>query len=124
MLDLACGTGEMVCTWARDHQVTGTGIDISTVFIAAARTRGAELGVDGRVSFVLGDASGYVAAAPVFITSCIGATWIGGGVPGTVELLRHSLQPGGMKAPASQRHTGTYLVTTSGVTFGENWPAR
>jgi len=28
MLDLACGTGEMLCTWARDHQVTGTGIDI------------------------------------------------------------------------------------------------
>jgi hypothetical protein len=26
----------------------------------------------------------------------IGATWIGGGVPGTVELLRRSLQPGGM----------------------------
>jgi SAM-dependent methyltransferase len=63
MLDLACGTGEMLCTWARDHQVTGTGIDISTVFIAAARARAAELGVDGRVSFVHGDASGYLAAA-------------------------------------------------------------
>ena len=96
MLDLACGTGEMLCTWARDHQVTGTGIDISTVFIAAARGRAAELAVDGRVSFVHGDASGYVAAAPAGIASCIGATWIGGGVPGTVELLRHSLQPGGM----------------------------
>jgi len=41
MLDLACGTGEMLCTWARDHQVTGTGIDISTVFIAAAWARAA-----------------------------------------------------------------------------------
>src|ERR1700733_14707789 len=50
MLDLACGTGEMLCTWARDHQVTGTGIDISTVFIAAARARAAELAVDARVS--------------------------------------------------------------------------
>ena len=96
ILDLACGTGEMLCTWARDHQVTGTGIDISTVFIAAARARAAELGVDGRVSFVHGDASGYVAGAPVGIASCIGATWIGGGVPGSVELLRQSLLPGGM----------------------------
>ena len=96
MLDLACGTGEMLCTWARDHQVTGTGIDISTVFIAAARARAAELGVDGRVSFVHGDASGYVADASVGIAACIGATWIGGGVAGTVELLRHSLQSGGM----------------------------
>jgi SAM-dependent methyltransferase len=96
MLDLACGTGEMLCTWARDHQVTGTGIDISTVFIAAALARAAELKVDGLVSFAHGDASGYVADAPVGIASCIGATWIGDGVPGTVELLRRSLQPGGM----------------------------
>ena len=43
-----------------------------------------------------GDASGYIADAPVGIASYIGATWIGGGVPGTVELLRRSLQPGGM----------------------------
>ena len=96
MLDLACGTGEMLCTWARDHRVTGTGIDISTAFIAAAGARAGELGVGGRVSFVHGDAAGYVADAPVGIASCIGATWIGGGVSGTVELLRRSLRPGGL----------------------------
>jgi SAM-dependent methyltransferase len=91
VLDLACGTGEMLCTWARDHQVTGTGVDISTVFIRAAQSRAIELGVADQVSFVHGDASGYVADHPVDLVSCIGATWIGGGVPGTVELLRRSL---------------------------------
>jgi len=96
MLDLACGTGEMLCTWARDHQVTGTGIDISTVFIAAARARAAGLGVDGLVSFVHADASGYVAAEPVGLAACLGATWIGDGMPGTVGLLRRSLAPGGI----------------------------
>jgi SAM-dependent methyltransferase len=96
LLDLACGTGEMLCTWARDHRVTGTGVDISTVFVAAACARAIELGVAGQVSFVHGDASGYVAAEPVGLASCIGATWIGGGLPGTVELLRRSLRPGGM----------------------------
>jgi ubiquinone/menaquinone biosynthesis C-methylase UbiE len=53
-----------VCTWARDHQVTGTGVDVSTVFIAAARARAVELAVADRVSFVHGDACGYVADAP------------------------------------------------------------
>ena len=30
------------------------------------------------------------------IASCVGATWIGGGVAGTVDLLRQSLRPGGV----------------------------
>ncbi|MEU2074860.1 methyltransferase domain-containing protein [Streptomyces sp. NPDC013489] len=96
MLDLASGKGEMLCTWARDHGVSGTGVDISTVFLDAARERAAELGVADRVDFVHADASGHVATEPVGIAACIGATWIGSGVAGTVELLRRSLAPGGM----------------------------
>jgi SAM-dependent methyltransferase len=61
MLDLACGTGEMLCTWARDHRVSGLGVDISSAFIAAARARADELDVADRVTFAHGDASGYVA---------------------------------------------------------------
>ncbi|MGY0061487.1 SAM-dependent methyltransferase [Streptomyces sp. LZ34] len=95
-LDLASGSGEMLCTWARDHRITGTGVDISTAGIGKARARAAELGVAEQVVFVHGDASGYVAEEPVDLVSCIGATWIGHGVPGTVELLRRSLRPGGM----------------------------
>ncbi|TXS54198.1 SAM-dependent methyltransferase [Streptomyces sp. t39] len=96
MLDLACGKGEMLCTWARDHGVVGTGVDISTVFLDAARGRAAELGVADRVGFVHADASGHVAEGPVGIAACVGATWIGSGVAGTVELLRRSLAPGGI----------------------------
>ena len=96
MLDLACGTGELLCTWARDHQVSGTGVDLSTVFFAGAQARAAELGVADRVRFVHGDAADYVADQPVDIACCLGATWIGNGLVGTVELLRRSLRPGGM----------------------------
>lgn len=96
ILDLACGSGELLCTWARDHDVSGTGVDISTVFVADATARAVELGVADRVTFVHGDASGHVADAPVDVAACVGATWIGGGVAGTVELLRQSLRPGGL----------------------------
>lgn len=97
ILDLACGKGEMLCTWARDHGICGTGVDISTVSTRAARARAEELGVADRVSFVHGDAGTYAPAAePVDVACCIGATWIGGGVAGTLRLLERSLRPGGM----------------------------
>lgn len=96
VLDLACGSGELLCTWARDHGVTGTGVDISTVFLANAHARAEELAVADRVAFVHGDASTYVAADRVDVAACVGATWIGGGVAGTVELLRASLATGGV----------------------------
>jgi SAM-dependent methyltransferase len=96
VLDLASGSGEMLCTWARDHGITGTGVDVSTVFTEKARARAAELGVVEQVDFVHGDASGHVAAQPVDLACCIGATWIGNGVAGTAELLARSLRPGGM----------------------------
>ena len=93
-LDLACGSGEMLCTWARDHGLTGTGVDISSAFIGAARARAAELDVADRVTFLHGDAAGYIADQPAASLPASGATWIGGGVAGTVDLLRHSLGPG------------------------------
>ncbi|SBT45430.1 SAM-dependent methyltransferase [Micromonospora auratinigra] len=96
VLDLACGSGEMLCTWSRDHGVTGTGVDISTFFVDQARARAAELGVAERLAFVHGDAAGHVAPEPVDVASCIGATWIGDGVDGTLALLERSLRPGGL----------------------------
>ena len=96
LLDLASGSGEMLCTWARDHGVTGTGIDMSQLFTEQARLRAEELGVADRVEFIHGDAAGYVSDEVVSLAACLGATWIGGGVAGTIELLAQSLRPGGM----------------------------
>ena len=96
VLDLASGSGEMLCTWARDHGITGTGVDISTVFTEQAQARATELGVAERVEFVHGDASGHVADQPVDLAACVGASWIGNGVAGTTELLGRSLRAGGL----------------------------
>ncbi|MFE3142166.1 SAM-dependent methyltransferase [Streptomyces scopuliridis] len=96
VLDLASGSGEMLCTWAHAHGIVGTGVDISTQFTARAHVRASELGVADQVVFIHGDASGYVADEPVDLAACIGATWIGNGVAGTIELLRRSLRPGGI----------------------------
>jgi SAM-dependent methyltransferase len=96
VLDLGSGSGEMLCTWARDHGVIGTGIDMSQSFTEQAKRRAEELGVADRVRFIHGDAAGYVADEKAGVAACLGATWIGGGVVGTIELLAQSLRSGGI----------------------------
>lgn len=115
-LDLACGKGEMLCRWAHRFGTGGLGVDISEVFLAAAEARADELGVGERVRFVHADASRFDAArfdarahshdtdtaadsdtAPGYdVVSCIGATWIGGGLVGTLALMRPALCAGGL----------------------------
>jgi SAM-dependent methyltransferase len=96
VLDLGSGSGEMLCTWARDYGISGTGIDMSQLFTEQAKLRAEELGVANRVEFIHGDATGYVADEKVGVAACVGATWIGGGVVGTIELLARSLRTGGI----------------------------
>jgi SAM-dependent methyltransferase len=95
-LDLCCGKGEMLCRWAAKYGVTGTGVDISEVFLDAARQRARELGVAEKVSFVKGDAGEYPQDEHAFdIVSCIGATWIGDGLAGTLERMKRALKDEG-----------------------------
>jgi SAM-dependent methyltransferase len=96
VLDLGSGSGEMLCTWARDYGISGVGIDLSQLYFEQAKLRAEELGVADRVEFIHGDAAGYVADEKVGVAACIGATWIGGGVVGTIELLAKSIRSEGI----------------------------
>jgi len=96
VLDLGSGSGEMLCTWARDYGITGIGIDMSQLFSRQAKLRAEELGVADRVEFIHNDAAGYVADEKCGVAACIGATWIGGGVAGAIELLTKSLSANGV----------------------------
>ena len=92
-LDLCCGKGEMLARWAADAGISGVGVDISPIFLAAAHQRAAELGVAEQLTFVEADASSYLIAEGSFdIVSCIGATWIGNGLSGTLQKLRPGLR--------------------------------
>jgi SAM-dependent methyltransferase len=96
VLDLACGKGELLCRWADWFGSVGLGVDLSPVFLGAAVARSVELGVGDKLTFLQGDAGSYVAEPSAFdVAACIGATWIGGGLAGTVELLRPAIGRGG-----------------------------
>ena len=89
VLDLGRGSGAMLCTWARDH-------GMSQLFTEQAKLRAEELGVADQVKFIHGDAAGYVSDEKASVAACVGATWIGGGVAGPIELLARSLRTGGI----------------------------
>lgn len=92
-LDLACGKGEMLVRWAEKYGIHGVGVDISAVFLEAAQLRAKELNVWSQVSFVQADAAEYPQPFHEFnIVSCIGATWIGNGLIGTLELMKPALR--------------------------------
>jgi SAM-dependent methyltransferase len=106
LLDLGCGRGEMLTRWAERYAITGTGVDISTTYLAEASRRAAARNVAESVRFVELDAARYFEENPAEqgafdVVSCIGATWIGGGTPGTLAIMKQ-----GLKDPS----TGMLLV--------------
>ncbi|HEY1737818.1 MAG TPA: class I SAM-dependent methyltransferase [Acidimicrobiia bacterium] len=87
-LDLASGKGEMLCQYARRFGIHGIGVDMYPPCVDAANARAVELGVEQSVEFVIGDAAAYEPLdSPFDVVSCIGATWIGGGLTGTIDLM-------------------------------------
>lgn len=89
ILDLGCGKGELLCTWARDHAIRGVGMDIFEPLIREANARAVELGVRDRVDFVTGDAGAYDTDGHRYdIVTCIGATWVGGSLADTLAWMR------------------------------------
>jgi SAM-dependent methyltransferase len=94
-LDLCCGKGEMLSRWSARYGLTGIGVDLSAVFLEAARQRADELNVAERLTFIQADAAAYPIDGGAFdIVSCIGATWIGGGLAGTLRLMQPGLRDG------------------------------
>jgi precorrin-6B methylase 2 len=96
ILDLGSGSGEMLCTWARDYAITGVGVDMSQLFSEQAKQRSEELGVSENVTFIHGDAAGFVTDEKCDVAACVGATWIGGGVAGAIALLQKAFVPEGL----------------------------
>jgi SAM-dependent methyltransferase len=96
VLDLACGKGEMLCQWAKHFGVRGVGVDLSKVFLEAARSRAKELEVEDSMQFIEGDAGKYeIPRSSYDVISCIGATWIRGDLDGTSQFMRPGLRKDG-----------------------------
>lgn len=123
VLDPACGKAELLCRWAQQFGSRGHGVDISEVFVAAVLARVDELAVGNLVTVERGDARAYQPGAAAYdVGCCIGATWIGDGVDGTIDLLRRAVRPGGLVLigePFWREPPPAEALTSLGVAPGE-----
>lgn len=95
ILDLACGKGEMLCQFAERFGTSGVGIDLFPPVVDDARRRASELGVSDRLEFLNGDASAPSGVGDFDVVSCLGASWIGGGLAGTLQIMKDHVEEGG-----------------------------
>jgi hypothetical protein len=71
------------------------------------------------VAFEHVDASGYVARAPCDVVACLGASWIGGGVAGTIALLERSMRPAGWFCWGSRIGRGSHPTRRRSAAAGQ-----
>jgi len=92
ILDLACGKGEMLCRWAQTFGISGIGVDIHKSYLEIAQQRAEELGVSQQIQFVKADGSDFIKPELQFdVVTCLGASWVGGGLVGILELMKGGL---------------------------------
>jgi SAM-dependent methyltransferase len=96
VLDVASGRGGPAILLAREFGCTVEGIEIAPEFRAAAVERASRAGVADLVSFRLADAShDELPAAAYDVALCLGASFVFGGLAGTLDALEPCVRPRG-----------------------------
>lgn len=97
VVDIACGKAELLCRLAEAYDVTGIGIDISPYEVEDAVKKVASRGLSERIDIREGDGSTLkIDGNSLSAAFCIGATWVFGGLPGTLAYLHEWVKPGGL----------------------------
>jgi SAM-dependent methyltransferase len=95
VLDVASGRGGPAVLLAREFGCTIRGIEVAPEFHSAAVERAEAAGVSGRVEFELADASEADLGVDHDVAMCLGASFVWGGLAGTLDALEPVVRPGG-----------------------------
>jgi cyclopropane fatty-acyl-phospholipid synthase-like methyltransferase len=96
VLDIASGRGGPAILLAQEFGCRIDGIEVAPQFHAAAVERAAAAGVSDRASFRLADASREDLPAEEYdVAMCLGATFVWGGLAGTLDALEPVVRSGG-----------------------------
>ncbi len=93
ILDIACGKGELLCQWGKQYGSSGHGVDVSDVFLGAARERATELGVEDRIGYTHSAGADFVTDETFDLVSCLGAMWFGGSLEASAVMMQQWAAP-------------------------------
>jgi SAM-dependent methyltransferase len=97
VLDIACGKAEFLVRTARHWKCSAIGVDLSPHFVADARAKVKGAGLESAIEIVEGNGSEYTGKPSSFDAAvCLGASWIWGGLEGTLRALASWARPGGV----------------------------
>lgn len=99
VLDIACGRGGPAIVLAATFGCEIVGVEKANVFAEAARERIAAAGLEGLISIHEQDAADFPIEPEAWDAAlCLGASWIWGGLEGTVGALVSGVRRGGYVA--------------------------
>ena len=97
VLDMACGKGEILRRIIHRWSCRGVGVEISAEWAAEARSKIVASNLADSVKIVQEDGANYEGTRESLDAAlCIGASWIWGGLAGTLEALSRWTRPHGM----------------------------
>ena len=116
MVDLACGTGELLIRSAQRARVFGTGVDLSPWMIGAAHRRSQASGLPD-LRWAVAEARDWpVVGADV--VACLGASWVWHGLGGTIRAVAERAGPGGRVAVGDMRRADDVSAEALAATHG------
>jgi SAM-dependent methyltransferase len=130
VLDIACGKAEFLVRAATRWKCSAVGVDISPYCVADARAKVEAAGLGPAIEVLETSGADYDGRPSSFDAAvCLGASWIWGGLAGTLRALSSWAKPGGLVmvgepfwrcAPSSEHLESARLTASSFSTHLEN----
>ena len=96
VLDVGCGKGEFLLRLNEAYGISGIGIDKSLYCFIDCKANKEVRAPDADIEYLHMDAAEFKTEEQFDLTCCMGASWIYGGIRGTLEALQGMTKPGGL----------------------------
>lgn len=94
--DIGCGKGEFLHRLYETYNISGIGVDISPYFIDDCKRLKAERAPEADIEYLLMDGKDFHPDEQFDLSCCMGASWIWGGIKGSLMALKDMTKPGGL----------------------------